>query len=81
MCSNLTLFINPFFLSFFFSSIFFFFSFVFFSFFLFSFSLGGQPPAPSNDAPGMTAVDLNLDYQSVICFQVYLTSEPKFIID
>ena len=57
ICSNLTLFIVPFFL---FSLFFFFFSFFslfFFFFFLFFFVLfpwgGGRwPPAPSNDAPG-----------------------------
>ena len=45
ICSNLTLFIVPFFLSFFF--------FIFFlSFFFFFFLRGRRPPAPSNDAPG-----------------------------
>ena len=52
ICSNLTLFIVPFFL---FSSFFLFFLFFFFFFLFFSFSLGGggggrRPPAPSNDA-------------------------------
>ena len=50
ICSNLTLFIVPFFLSFFFLSFFFFFLF-FFLFFFFSFSLGegggDDPPGPS----------------------------------
>ena len=55
ICSNLTLFIVPFFLSFLFFllfSLFSFFSF-FFLFFLFSFSLGGAtaPQPPSNNAP------------------------------
>ena len=48
ICSNLTLFIVPFFLSFFFFLLFFLFFLFFLSFFLFSFSLGGAtaPPAP-----------------------------------
>ena len=52
ICSNLTLFIVPFFLSFFFSLFFLF----FFLFFFFSFSWRGvtapQPPQMSNNAPG-----------------------------
>ena len=60
ICSNLTLFIVPFFLSFFF--LLFFSFFFFFFFFLFSFSLGGgwwRPPQPSsNDAPALV-IDLS----------------------
>ena len=55
ICSNLTLFIVPFFLSLFFLLFFSFFFFFFFLFFLFSFSLGGDGPPlqpPSNDASG-----------------------------
>ena len=58
ICSNLTLFIVPFFLSLFFSSFFSFFSFFssfsfFFSFFIFLGGGGGgdAPQPPSNDAP------------------------------
>ena len=69
ICSNLTLFIVPFFLSFFFFSFllsFFFFSFFFtffLSFFFFSFYLGegrgDSPQPPSNDAP-----DSDSEYKS-----------------
>ena len=50
ICSNLTLFIVPFFLFSLFSLFFLFFLF-FLSFFFFSFCLGGRPPAPSQMTP------------------------------